>query len=68
MTKDYEDRFAELVGSIEKLLAEAVKEEPDIAEEVHDKFDAAVPVLDEIQDILEDIDEVIEEETGAGDE
>lgn len=62
---DYEERFTKLVQNMESLLREATKSEPEIAEELHEKFDAAIPVLDEVQDILADVDEVIEEETGA---
>ena len=62
---DYEERYTKLVKGIEDLLREATKAEPEIAEELHEKFDAAVPVLDEVQDILADVDEVIDEETGA---
>ncbi len=62
---DYEAKYTNLVKDIEKLIADAAKSEPEIAEEIHEKFDAAIPVLDEVQDILADVDEVIEEETGA---
>jgi DNA mismatch repair ATPase MutS len=63
---NYQDRYTDLLGKLEKIVEEAAKEEPEIAEELRNKFDAAEPVLDEIEDILEELDDVIEEETGAG--
>lgn len=65
---DYEKRFTNLVAEMEKVLREAGKEEPEIGEELNDKFDAGVPVLDEVQDLLAEVDEAVTGDEGDDDE
>lgn len=65
---DYEKRFTDLVADMENLLREATKAEPEIGEELNEKFDAGVPVLDEVQDLLAEVDEAIGDEVDEGGE
>jgi len=57
----YEKRFTDLVEQMEKLIEDARKEEPEISEDAHEAFDAAIPVLDDLQDLLADVDEAASE-------
>lgn len=60
---DYEERFVKLVADLEKLVEAAAKSEPEIAEDVRERLDATMPMLDDIQDKLAS---VAEEEDGEG--
>jgi hypothetical protein len=57
----YEKQFAELVGQMEDLIEDARKDQPEISEDAHDAFDAAEPVLSDLQDLLADVDEAMTE-------
>ena len=58
----YEKQFADLVSEMEDLIEDARKDEPEISEDARDAFDAAEPVLSDLQDLLADVDEALTDE------